>query len=135
MKLCTACSRGPAESERRRGPVVGHSLWTRPARVQSPWEAIIIRCKNRAVLKRGRTHHGPHDGPRSSILKRVRHLRTAGQGHIANDALEMISCNEFSYSHATDQLHYWVLLMLYNISCMLGFSFVYLDYCIHKVIM
>ena len=61
----------------------------------------IIRCKNRAVLKRGRTHHGPHDGPRSSILKRVRHLRTAGQGHIANDALEMISCNEFSYSHGS----------------------------------
>ena len=30
--------------ERRRGPVVGRSLWTRPARVQSPgWEARIIR--------------------------------------------------------------------------------------------
>ena len=36
-------------SERRRGPVVGHSLWTRPARVQSPWEAIIIRCTNLAL--------------------------------------------------------------------------------------
>ena len=33
-------------TQRRRGPVVGHSLWTRPARVQSPWEARIIRCKN-----------------------------------------------------------------------------------------
>ena len=32
----------------------------------------------------------------------VRHLRTAGQGHImTNDALEMISCNEFSYSHGS----------------------------------
>ena len=34
------------------GPVVGHSLWTRPARVQSPWEAIIIRCKNLALYIR-----------------------------------------------------------------------------------
>ena len=33
-------------------PVVGHSLWTRPARVQSPWEAIIIRCKNLALYIR-----------------------------------------------------------------------------------
>ena len=40
------------ESERRRGPVVGHSLWTRPARVQSPWEARIIRCKNLALYIR-----------------------------------------------------------------------------------
>ena len=39
-------------SERRRGPVVGHSLWTRPARVQSPWEARIIRCKNLALYIR-----------------------------------------------------------------------------------
>ena len=40
--------------ERRRGPValIGHSLWTRPARVQSPWEAIIIRCKNLALYIR-----------------------------------------------------------------------------------
>ena len=38
--------------ERRRGPVVGHSLWTRPARVQSPWEARIIRCKNLALYIR-----------------------------------------------------------------------------------
>ena len=37
---------------RRRGPVVGHSLWTRPARVQSPWEARIIRCKNLALYIR-----------------------------------------------------------------------------------
>ena len=29
--------------------MVGHSLWTRPARVQSPWEARIIRCKNLAL--------------------------------------------------------------------------------------
>ena len=36
----------------RRGPVVGHSLWTRPARVQSPWEARIIRCKNLALYIR-----------------------------------------------------------------------------------
>ena len=41
--------RGP---ERRRGPVVGHTLWTRPARVQSPWEARIIRCKNLALYIR-----------------------------------------------------------------------------------
>ena len=41
-----------ANSERRRGPVVGHSLWTRPARVQSPWEARIIRCKNLALYIR-----------------------------------------------------------------------------------
>ena len=39
-------------TERRCGPVVGHSLWTRPARVQSPWEAIIIRCKNLALYIR-----------------------------------------------------------------------------------
>ena len=39
-------------TERRRGPVVGHSLWTRPARVQSPWEARIIRCKNLALYIR-----------------------------------------------------------------------------------
>ena len=32
--------------------MVGHSLWTRPARVQSPWEAIIIRCKNLALYIR-----------------------------------------------------------------------------------
>ena len=38
--------------DRRRGPVVGHSLWTRPARVQSPWEARIIRCKNLALYIR-----------------------------------------------------------------------------------
>ena len=38
--------------ERRRGPVVGHSLWTRPARVQSPWEARLIRCKNLALYIR-----------------------------------------------------------------------------------
>ena len=38
--------------ESRRGPVVGHSLWTRPARVQSPWEARIIRCKNLALYIR-----------------------------------------------------------------------------------
>ena len=37
--------------ERRRGPVVGRSLWTRPARVQSPgWD--IIRCKNLALYIR-----------------------------------------------------------------------------------
>ena len=41
-----------APEERRRGPVVGHSLWTRPARVQSPWEARIIRCKNLALYIR-----------------------------------------------------------------------------------
>ena len=35
-------------------------------------------------------HGGPSCGPHSSILKRVRHLRTAGQGHIENDALAMI---------------------------------------------
>ena len=35
-----------------RGPLVGHSLWTRPARVQSPWEARIIRCKNLALYIR-----------------------------------------------------------------------------------
>ena len=80
------------------------------------------------------THRGPRRGPHSSILKRVRHLRTAGQGHIMiNDALEMISCNEFSYSHGS------VILLgtshaIFH-ACMLGFSFVYLDYCIHKVIM
>ena len=39
-------------AQRRRGPVVGHSLWTRPARVQSPWEARIIRCKNLALYIR-----------------------------------------------------------------------------------
>ena len=39
-----------ALTQRRRGPVVGRSLWTRPARVQSPgWEARIIRCKNLAL--------------------------------------------------------------------------------------
>ena len=43
---------GPVPRERRRGPVVGHSLWTRPARVQSPWEATIIRCKNLALYIR-----------------------------------------------------------------------------------
>ena len=42
----------PLGLERRRGPVVGHSLWTRPARVQSPWEARIIRCKNLALYIR-----------------------------------------------------------------------------------
>ena len=37
--------------ERRRDPVVGRSLWTRPARVQSPgWD--IIRCKNLALYIR-----------------------------------------------------------------------------------
>ena len=37
--------------ERRRGPVVGRALWTRPARVQSPgWD--IIRCKNLALYIR-----------------------------------------------------------------------------------
>ena len=37
--------------ERRRGPVVRCSLWTRPARVQSPgWD--IIRCKNLALYIR-----------------------------------------------------------------------------------
>ena len=41
--------RGP---ERCRGPVVGHSLWTRSARVQSMWEARIIRCKNLALYIR-----------------------------------------------------------------------------------
>ena len=41
-----------ANDLRRRGPVVGHSLWTRPARVQSPWEARIIRCKNLALYIR-----------------------------------------------------------------------------------
>ena len=44
--------RGAVVQERRRGPVVGHSLWTRPARVQSPWEARIIRCKNLALYIR-----------------------------------------------------------------------------------
>ena len=40
--------RGP---EGRHGPVVGRSLWTRPARVQSPgWD--IIRCKNLALYIR-----------------------------------------------------------------------------------
>ena len=34
------------------GTLVGHSLWTRPARVQSPWEARIIRCKNLALYIR-----------------------------------------------------------------------------------
>ena len=29
-----------------------NSLWTRPARVQSPWEARIIRCKNLALYIR-----------------------------------------------------------------------------------
>ena len=42
----------PYPVERRRGPVVGYSLWTRPARVQSPWEARIIRCKNLALYIR-----------------------------------------------------------------------------------
>ena len=42
----------PWTTERRCGPVVGHSLWTRPARVQSPWEARIIRCKNLALYIR-----------------------------------------------------------------------------------
>ena len=55
-------------------------------------------------LNADRTHRGPHRGPHSSILKRVRHLRTAGQGHIAN-VLAMIFlfifCNEFSYSHGS----------------------------------
>ena len=38
-------------TERRRGPVVGRSLWTRPARVQSPgWD--IIRYKNLALYIR-----------------------------------------------------------------------------------
>ena len=32
--------------------VIGHSLWTRPARVQSPWEVRIIRCKNWALYIR-----------------------------------------------------------------------------------
>ena len=32
--------------------MVGHSLWTRPARVQSPWKARIIRCKNLALYIR-----------------------------------------------------------------------------------
>ena len=40
------------QKERRSGPVVGHSLWTRPARVQSPSEARIIRCKNLALYIR-----------------------------------------------------------------------------------
>ena len=31
---------------------LGRSLWTRPARVQSPWEARIIRCKNLALYIR-----------------------------------------------------------------------------------
>ena len=31
-------------NERRRGPVVGRSLWTRPARVQSPgWDIIGVK--------------------------------------------------------------------------------------------
>ena len=48
-------------------------------------------------LNADRTHRGPHRGPHSSILKRVRHLRTAGQGHImTNDALEMISSSSSS---------------------------------------
>ena len=40
----------PWSTERRRGPVVGHSLWTRPARVQTLWEARIIRCKKPGSL-------------------------------------------------------------------------------------
>ena len=47
---CLNQNRGPVE--RRRRPVVGHSLWTRPARVQSLWEARIIRCKNLALYIR-----------------------------------------------------------------------------------
>ena len=41
-----------SKSQRRHGPVAGHSLWTRPARVQSPWEARIIRWKNLALYIR-----------------------------------------------------------------------------------
>ena len=38
-------------AERRRGPVVGRSLWTRPARVQSlGWD--IIMCKHLALYIR-----------------------------------------------------------------------------------
>ena len=43
------------------GTLVGHSLWTRPARVQSPWEARIIRCKNLALYIRDCESHG-HTG-------------------------------------------------------------------------
>ena len=46
-KMCVS-----THEQRRRGPVVGHSLWTRPARVQSPWEARIIRRKNLALYIR-----------------------------------------------------------------------------------
>ena len=49
---CPVSTRLLVVLERRRGPVVGHSLWTRPARVQSPWEARIIRCKNLALYIR-----------------------------------------------------------------------------------
>ena len=66
-------------------------------------------------LNADRPHGGPSCGPHSNILKRVRHLRTAGQGHIANDALAMIFFvpvlddhiarsyfyNEFCYSHGS----------------------------------
>ena len=31
---------------------LGRSLWTRPARVRSPWEARIIRCNNLALYIR-----------------------------------------------------------------------------------
>ena len=45
------------DAARQRGAVdvvqwLGRSLWTRPARVQSPWEARIIRCKNLALYIR-----------------------------------------------------------------------------------
>ena len=54
MVSISAChpKRGAVVQERRRGPVVGHSLWTRPARVQSPWEGRIITCKNLALYIR-----------------------------------------------------------------------------------
>ena len=48
MLLQNVLNRVAFTTERRRGPVVGRSLWTRPARVQSPgWD--IIRCKNLAL--------------------------------------------------------------------------------------
>ena len=41
MKVSEQCRIAASKGNRRRGPVVGHSLWTRPARVQSPWEARL----------------------------------------------------------------------------------------------
>ena len=39
--LALIVNEAPWSRERRRGPVVRRSLWTRPARVRSPWEARI----------------------------------------------------------------------------------------------